>query len=155
MLTYEHGNKNGTGSRLCVEAESTPDGTGGRLRFELYRQSDCGGRGDGERRWEFRDDTPAIASLTVPQLAHALAVLRGDAENVLGGAGLVIRDEERTSLFHLDRETKPYKAFQVHIKTTWANGDRAEGRILLNPTEASALRGSIEGAMGSLAFKPF
>lgn len=152
MLSYEHGNKNGTGSRLCIETEMSPNGESGRVRFEIHGQTDMGNVNPADGKWEFADDNPAIVSLSVTQVAHIIPVLRGEAQGILKGSGLVVKEEGRTSLLHLDAETKPYRSFAMHIKTSWANGDKAEGRILLNPTEGLALLAAIEGTMGRLAF---
>lgn len=153
MLTYEHGSKRGVGSRLCVDIERADEGREGRVRFEIHRQSNDGDTArPGSKRWEFNDDNPAVAALTAPQTAHILSVLRGDAAKVANGKGLVAKEDDRTALVHLDAVDEPYKAFALHIKTTWANGEASEGRFLMNPTEAFGLRSALEGAMCRIAF---
>ena len=153
MLTYEHGSKKGVGSRLCVDIEDGHGGRNGRVRIDIYRQSNdedtaCAGA----KKWEFADGNPATVALTAPQCAHILSVLRGEAKSILGGKGLVVAEDDRTAIVHIDAVSKPYDSFQLHIKTQWANGDKSEGRFLLNLTEALSLKTALESAMGRVAF---
>lgn len=153
MLTYEHGSKKGVGSRLCVDIEDGRDGKTSRIRIDIYRQSnDKDTACAGAKKWEFADDNPATAALTVPQCAHILSVLRGENKSILGGKGLVVAEDGCTAIVHIDAIAKPYDSFQLHIKTQWANGEKSEGRFLLNLTEALALKTALESAMGRVAF---
>lgn len=157
MLTYEHGSWKGVGSQLVVDIRRANPILQGCAMLEIRRQTNDGDTaGSGAKRWEFNDPNPAVAELSVPQIAHLLAVLRGQSPNILGGKGIVAKEDDRVSLVHLDmtvseKSQKP-EWYDLHIKTTWANGEKAEGRIRLNPTEAASLEASLASAMGAIAF---
>ena len=157
MLTYEHGSKKGVGSQLRVDIRKSNPMLSGCAILEIRNQTnDIDTARRGPKKWEFDDPNPAIAELSVTQVAHILAVLRGFTPCILGGKGLSVKEEGRMALVHLDAitnaETHIIDWYDLHIKTIWANGEVAEGRIRLNPTEASSLKDSLSGAMCAMAF---
>lgn len=153
MLTYEHGSRDGVGSRLVVDIDSGSADGNFRMVFAIYRQTNDGGTArDGLKKWEFDDATPAIVELSATQVSHIIKVLRGESDSIFGDSGLVVKDKEKSSRVIFEKVDMPYLGYKLNIKTAWVNGETVKARILLNPTEALALRLAIESSMGMLAF---
>lgn len=152
MLSFRHGNEEGTGSCLEVDIMPASPKKDGIVSMVITPQSNAKDRED----WNGPQFKPAHygvgVELNAGATAHVLAVLGGEALSILGNKGLRKCLDDRTTVLHIDRVTSPYEGFGVHIKTKFANGEKADGRIVLSLTEGAALRDALRASMGKLAF---
>ena len=152
MLSFRHGNEEGTGS--CLEVDITPASQekDGIVSMAIMPQSNVK---DGED-WNGPQFKPAHygvgVELNASATAHVLSVLGGEALSILGNKGLRKCLDDRTTVLHIDRVTTPFEGYAVHITTKYANGEKMDGRIVLSLTEGAALRDALHASMGRLAF---
>jgi len=153
MLTFEHGNRENTGSQLAVDMKPSDGVEDGKFTLVISKQSAVGFfKPDGTRVLpEFNGDE-AVISLNAKQATHFLFVLEGKANSVNGGKGVFENSDDYCSVLHCDREAERAAGFAVHITTRFAVGASVDGRILLNPTEAATIAKAINASLGRVAF---
>lgn len=152
MLTFRHGNEEGTGS--CLEIDITPANkeSDGIVTMTIAPQSNS----KYAEPWDGPKFAPSSSGVGVEfnagAAAHILAVLGGEVTSILGNKGLRRNLDDRTTVLYVDRVTSPFDGYAVHITTKYANGEKADGRIVLSLTEGAALRDALRASMGRLAF---
>lgn len=147
MLKYTHGNKNGTGAQMLVDVKISGSGSSGLVAFKILPQTNE----KAGSRHSFAEEGSVSIGLDAGRIAHVLAVLRGDCKSTLGDKGVSVSENGKTAVIHVDETPDPFQGYAFHIVNK-DDTSEAHGRILLNISEALALRTAIEASMGKIAF---
>lgn len=156
MLTYEHGNRECTGSQMLVDIRTADETGGGGAVFMIRPQ--IGVRdAQGGHRFDDGEGGQIAIEVSVQKVAHIIAALRGgmDDGGEKGGRMLdgidAYGDEKR--VMYVDAVMKPFRGYAFHIKSIPASiGAQRHGRIVLNQTEGLALESALSASMGRIAF---
>lgn len=152
MLTFEHANRECSGSQLMVDMKPSDGVEDGKFTFAISKQSAVGFvNPDGVRVSPEFDGDEAAISLNAKQATHLLFVLENKAHAVNGGKGVFENGDGYCAVLHCDREAGS-TGYAVHITTRYAHGASVDGRILLNPTEAATIAKAINASLGRVAF---
>lgn len=152
MLSFRHGNEEGTGSCLEVDIMPAKADKDGIVTINIWPQTNSIQDADWQGPKFATSFNGVGVDLGAGAVAHVLAVLDGSALSILGNKGLRGSNDDKTTVLHVDRVTKPFEGYAFHIKTKFANGEKADGRIVLSLTEGAALRDAIRASMGKIAF---
>ncbi len=153
MLTFEHANRENTGSQLMVDMKPSDGVEDGKFTLAISKQSAVGFfKPDGTRVLPEFDGDEAMISLNAKQVTHLLFVLEGKANSVNGGKGVFANGDGYCAALHCDWEAERAAGFAVHITTRFAGGASVDGRILLNPTEAATIAKVVNASLGRVAF---
>lgn len=99
MLTFEHGNRENTGSQLAVDMKPSDGVEDGKFTLSISKQSAVGFiRPDGTRVLPEFDGNEATISLNAKQATHLLFVLEGKTNRVNLSA-TVLRTGKRRRFF--------------------------------------------------------
>lgn len=152
MLTFEHANRDCTGSQLTVDMKPSDGIEDGKFTFSITKQSALGSfEADGSRVLPEFDGDETEISLNAKQAMHLLFVLEGRFDGVNGGKGLFEGGGGRSAVLHCDRVREGASGFGFHIIMRTGGASR-DGRILLNPTEAATLARAMNASLGRVAF---
>lgn len=158
MLTYEHGNRECTGSQMLVDIRTADEPGGGGAIFIIRPQ--CGLRdARGMRMFDDSEDGQISIEVSAQKVAHVISALRGGADGDLDGGGRMVggvdaRRAEERRVMYVDAVARPFRGHAFHIKSIPASGGGAQrhGKIVLNQTEALALEAALSASMGRIAF---
>ena len=151
MLAFSHGNEKGTGSRLEVDMKPATEAREGSVVLRLRPQSNMKGGAEWDGPKFARFDSVEI-EVGVAQVSHMLQVLDGNAKSILGSKGARARRSDSSSALFFDRATSPFDGYAVHMQCSDLDGNRRDGRIVLNLVEGAALRDALRASMGRIAF---
>lgn len=154
MMTFLHGNQEGTGSKLEVEISPAEGCEIGTVTFRILPQ--CGTRRDYGRH-QYTSDGETSVSFRAEQLGHVLSVLRGCTDNLTKhksrGLSESRNPEARNNCLYIDAITTPFVGYAIHIKCREGDSDCCRhGRICLTLSEAIVLEAALTSAMGKVAF---
>lgn len=156
MIAYEHGSREGNGSRLEVDAVFATAKENGSFVLTIQPQVKSSFTDNGHPAFDADPTACAVIEMNVKHAAHLLMVLDGDADCVMNGKGLKVRNPHGYDIFHADRvwlgKTAPFDGYALHIKSVDSTGAFTEGRIILTLTEGASLRDAMRGAMARVAF---
>lgn len=149
MITFDHGNDAGTGTRLAVDIVPSNREDKGSVTMSVFPQD---GPRDEEGRPHFSSTCKASVEIGVVGIAHVLSVLDGEERALRGGRGVIVRTGGDSHVLHIDKVLEPYAGFSLHVQNFLAGGGKSGGRIMLSLTEGAALSYALKAAMGAVAF---
>lgn len=144
--TIYHGNYRNTGSAMALRVKAATMKQTGYMQVELAKQAEAG---DKNKNTFHRFDWANRITLrfTLVECGEILGVLRGNAESLRDGAGII----HKTAKFTMRHTVEPLPGYEVKVVVSKDGKDTAVS-IMLTMEEGYAIGAAMGAAMGSIAF---